>query len=97
MDSKETEKKVYMDVCDIPFVTKAPIPCRPVRILRLSPEGEVYEDNPTDYECGIFSRNWRDSGLIDKDTAYKLLLDPDHAYVEFSAKHYSLEDLLEGF
>lgn len=97
MDDKETEKNVYMDVCDMPFVTKAPIPCCHVRILRLSPEGEVYEDEPTDYECGIFSRNWRDSGLIDKDTAYKLLLNPRHAYDEFARKNYSLEELLEGF
>ena len=97
MDDKENEKKVYMDVLDRPFVTNRDIVRGPLRILRLSPDGEVYEDNPTDYERGIFSRNWRDSGLIDKDTAYKLLLDPDHAYDGFTAKHYSLGELLEGF
>ena len=97
MDDKENGKKVYLDVIDLPFVTDAPLHKNPVRILRLSEEGEVYEDEPTEYEMGIYRRNWIDSGLIDKDTAYKLLLDPMHAYDEFCKKKYTLDELLEGF
>ena len=98
MGDKENVKKVYLDVIDLPFVTDAPLKGNsPVRILRLSEEREVYEDEPTDYERGIYTRNWIDSGLIDRDTAYKLLLDPMHAYDEFNKKKYTLDELLEGF
>ena len=97
MDKKESEKKVYMDVCDRPFVTTRHILGGPIRILRLSPEKKIYEDKPTDYEYNSFYRNWRDSGLIDKDTAYKLLLNPTHAYDDFIKRNYSLYELLEGF
>ena len=68
----------YFDICDDAF--KRDEDTWELSILRSTPDGKVYEDKPTPYEVAMFDRNWFDSGVIDKETAYRLTLDPSTAY-----------------
>ncbi len=72
----------YFDICDRPF--KVDDYSMELKILRVSPDGEVYEDEPTEREKASFSRNRATSSVISKEIAYKLALDPSLCYDPFS-------------
>ena len=69
---------MYYDVCDTPF--KRDSVSGDVSVLRTDSDGSVYEDEPTAYEASKFDRNWRDSSVISKETAYKLAVNPGLSY-----------------
>ena len=68
----------YFDICDTPF--KRDSASGEVSILRVASDGSVYEDEPTQYEASKFDRNWRDSSVISRETAYKLAVNPGLSY-----------------
>ncbi len=67
----------YYDICDTAF--KRDSESCEIKILRSTPDG-IIEDKPTRYEASKFDRNWFDSSVIDKETAYKLAEDPSLSY-----------------
>lgn len=68
----------YFDILDTPY--KRDEETREIFILRPTPDGKVVEEKPTPREAEKFSRNWRDSGVISEEIAYKLALDPMLSY-----------------
>ncbi|MBR1918109.1 MAG: hypothetical protein IJ831_00625 [Spirochaetales bacterium] len=68
----------YFDICDTAF--KRDEETWELFILRSTPDGKVFEDKPTKYELSMFGRNWVDSSVIDKETAYKLAVNPALSY-----------------
>ena len=68
----------YFDICDTAF--KRDMSTGDLFVLRSTPDGKVYEDEPTEIEFGKFSRNWSTCSVISEEIAYKLALDPSISY-----------------
>ena len=68
----------YFDICDTPF--KRDEGTWELSVLRVASDGSIYEDEPTQYEASKFDRNWRDSSVISRKTAYKLAVAPGLSY-----------------
>lgn len=70
--------ETYFDICDTAF--KRDNDSGFITILIVDDSGNVYEDEPTEYEFSKFRRNRADSSMLSKRIAYELAKDPGLSY-----------------
>lgn len=84
--TSKRERYRYFDACDKAF--RRDEDDWDVKILKKMENGNVELQTPTAYEASIFSRHWRDCGVISQEIAYALAVNPSIGYDTTSGKIY---------